>query len=501
MADPNGNATPADAVHDTGELDEAELRARASSGVRWLMYGRMAIQLVSLGYAMALARLLTPEEFGVYGLAFVVLQLGTFIDGLRVESAVVQLHRADDAALSSAAVIGFLFGTVVVGLVWLLAPQLAVALDADGIVVTILRVMVAVFFVRGLFLVNRALLRRRLLFRRQVLVDLAKVSLSGALAVYAAAQGFGVWSLVVYYVARTVIEAVGTVIAAPWVPASYPNSRATRDLLRFGLPASASEVLVYAQLNLGDLFIGRVHGAAPLGYYQQAFGLMNKPTAYFDEVMRRLALPVLSRKWHSGGELGSAFSQAVSVVTAAAAPAACAVALLAPELVRVFYGPQWEAAIPLLQILAPLGLLKVWQPLFSAVFQAQGRPAVEMAINLATVLVLSVLLVFAVGEPPSRAAASVVIAAAFYAVACQIVLLAWTGVGPLGFLKKFVAPAVGCLGMVGVVLALRPFLDSASDVASGAVLGVTVLVVYTILLRVLDPDLFQQALRWAFRRA
>src|SRR5690606_15009620 len=128
------------------------------------------------------------------------------------------------------------------------------------------------------------------------------------------------------------------------------------------------------------------------GFYQQAQALLNKPVAWFDDVVNRLAFPVMSRHWHMTGDIRRGYTRAFGIVTAAAAPAAAAAGLLAPELISVLYGPAWSASVPLLQILAPLGLLKVWQPLTSSAFRAVGRPSTELRVNIAVVAVLGLLL-------------------------------------------------------------------------------------------------------------
>jgi len=477
-----------------------ELKARTGEGVRWLMFGRIGVQIVSLGYAMALARLVTPAEFGVYGLAFVVLQFALYVDNMKVDSALVQARDASETALSSAAAFGALFAVAVATTIFLLAPTIAALLQSSEIA-KVMRVMSAAFVLRSFFLVNRTLMRRRLMFRSQAVVDLAKVALGGGFAVWAAANGWGVWALVAYFLGRTLVDCVGTIVVAPWRPSAAPTLPALTDLLRFGLPSSGSELLVYAQYNLADLAVGRWHGLAPLGFYQQAQALLNKPVAWFDDVVNRLAFPVMSRHWHLTGDIRRGYTRAFGIVTAAAAPAAMAAGLLAPELIAVLYGPAWAASIPLLQILAPLGLLKVWQPLTSSAFQAVGRPSAELQVNVAVVVILGVLLWLSRGHGARGAAFALVAAFTTHAVLSHFALRRFIGLRVQDVLGRLAAPTIGCAVMASVAWAIRLFALEQRPLVMLLFSGCAIVAAYFGVLRLVDKKLMADAFSWLTRRS
>lgn len=476
-----------------------QLKDSTGEGLRWLMFGRIGVQAVSIGYAMALARLVTPVEFGVYGVSFVVLQFVLQFDSLKVDAALVQAREATDESLSSAAVFALALSLAAATAFFLLAPAIAVIFQSSEVAAAI-RVMASVLVVRSLFVVNRALIRRRLMFRAQALIDLAKVLLGGAFAVWAAARGWGVWALVAYFLGRTIVECVGTIVAAPWVPRTAPTLGATRQLLRFGLPSSGSESLVYLQYYLADLAIGRWHGLAPLGFYQQAQSLLNKPVAWFDDVVNRLAFPVMARHWHMTGDIRRGYTRAFGIITAAAAPAAAAAGLLAPELIGVLYGPAWDSSVPLLEILAPLGVLKVWQPLISSAFQAVGRPSAELRVNIVVAVVLGVLLWLLRGFGARGAAFALVIAFATYSVLSHLALRAFVKLGLRKLVARLTAPFLGCVAMAIVAWSIRLVAPDFPNLAMLGVQGCAIIAAYAFTLRVFDPMLMGDALGWLTRR-
>lgn len=475
------------------------LRERTRSGVRWSVVGRLVVQVVSLGYAVVLARLLTPDDFGTYGIALVLIQLVLFADAFRLEAALIQSKDTTEGALSAAAVFAAGFGIVASLVVILLAATLGDFFRLSS-AAPLLVAMSGVYVLRSLFIVNRVLIRRRLLFGALVAIDVAKVAIGGVVAIILAARGAGAWALVGYFLSRVFVEMAGSMIAAPWRPRAWPDVRSLPALLRFGLPSSASELLVYAQLNLTDLFVGRYLGAAALGLYQQAFALMSKPVSYFDDVVNRLAFPLMARKWHASGNLASAYARSFAIVTAAAAPGATATAVLAPELIRVVYGPQWTGAIAILEVLAPLALLKVWQPVISAVFHARGRPMIEFVVNAVVVVLLALLLWASRGAPASTAALATVAAFAAAALAGHTIVTRWLGLRQGAALRMLAGPAVACAGMAAAGMAARQLLSKGGDLVVLVCAAVGMTAVYAVVLRAINRGLFEDAVSWVAHR-
>jgi len=475
--------------------DADGLLSRTATGVRWTVFGRVAIQVLGLGFAIALARLVTPEEFGVYGMAFVVLQLAMYVEAMRLEAAIVQARDVAPSDMTTVAVFGFVFGCTTATVFLLAAPLVGVVFDLPESVV-VLRVMSVVVVIRSIFLVHRALLKRRLLFRRQTIIDITTVLAGGSAAVAAAAAGWGVWALVVYLVVRVLVECAGTIIAAPWLPSASPSRRALKRLLRFGVPSSGSELLLYAQFNLTDIAVAGIYGSAPLGFFRQANALLSKPVAYFDDVVNRLAFPVMSRRWHATGDVGSGYLRAFAMMTAAAAPAAVAMALLAPELVGVFYGERWVAAVPLLQLLAPLALFRVWQPLTSAAFHALGQPFEEFRVNAGVVLGLAALLWFTRDLGINFTVLSLVAAFAIHAVATHTIVCRLVGIPWQRLAGRLVAPATGCLAMAAVALLGRFVVPDLPHGLTLLVLAPPVCASYVGVLHVVDRGLLAEARDW-----
>ena len=428
MADPAGN--------DDG-VGPDRLPSLARRGLRWVFWGRIALQVVSLGFAVVLARVLSPSAFGLYGLAFVVLQFVNQIEGLRIEAALVQVKSLDEEKLAGGWSFALLFGAAATAVLFLLAGPLS-ELFGQPELKQLLEIGSLVFVVRAVFLPARVRLRRSLRFKALTVVEILRIVPAGVVAILMAVAGYGAFALLGYYLIRELVGGIALlVISKRWV---WPSSsvRQARSLLSFGASSSASELVVFLLFNLPDLFVARFLGASPLGQYRQGVALVGRPVAFVDDILNKLAFPVLSRAWGDVAVVKAGFLNSIKILMALALPLLGLTYLLADEFVALLYGSQWKDAVPVVQVLAAIGIARILQPLNSAVFHASGAPQLELKINSVALVVLVASLWFA--HPTSIREVALVVAVAY-------VLLSLIGL-------HFAAKIVG-VSWVSLVRAMR----------------------------------------------
>lgn len=363
------------------------VQAGAGAGLRWVTFGRLALQLVGLGYMVALARLLDPAAYGVYGMAYVAVHLGLYLEAFKVEDALIQARAPGAAAWDAAWRFGLAWGAAAAVLLALTAPLVAWMFD-DPAATPLVQGMAGVFVVRALGLVHRARLRRALRFKAVVGVRLAGLLAGGTVGVGAALAGAGAWSLVAYMLVQEAVAAAGAWWAEPWRPGRRGSRADLARLMRFGGPATVNDVAMYAQFNLVQLVVGRVFGAAPLGLYRVGSALAQRPLAYVQENTSQVAFPVFARMAEAPERLRGAFLAAFHLWVLAVAPIVMLLVVFARDLVDVVYGAQWLAVVPLLPLLAGIQASTTLQGLVSRLLLARGRPRIDLVLHAGAVLLL-----------------------------------------------------------------------------------------------------------------
>jgi PST family polysaccharide transporter len=441
------------------ELSSEDLKEAAVSGVRWTTAARAASELVSLLSAIVLARLVAPSEFGeaVVPLIFVPLAVIFTFEG--VGSALVQRREIDHTHVEAAMLASLLTGTLLSAATFLLAGPVGGQLFGKASA-ELLRLVSPVFLLAGLGSVSRGLLWRQLDFRRVSMIEMASLSLGAISAVAMAVAGLAAEAIVLGALTATLVTAVLLLISVP-PPVPRFHRDALRDVMGFGLPASAAG-LTYVAVSNATLAVAAVRlSAAQVGFYWRAFQL---GVVYQDKVsgiMMRLAFPIYSRT-SDLDELRRFHERATRIHAAALLPLLSLLIVLAPDLVPWVFGERWAPAAGAVQILAVAGMIAAVLTGYPQILLAAGRPRALLGFNLVLLALYAVTSWIAAPYGLTALALTVVgvhvvMIVAVYGVLFQRLL----GI-PIGRLVSDLLPAVACsAGLLAAAVPLAGLLRNA----------------------------------------
>lgn len=356
-------------------------RERTLQALGWSVSGQLAAQSVRVGFGIALARLLSPQDFGLLAMILVLAQFAASIADFGLEEALV--HRRDLQERHRSSVF---WGTVLSGCVLSLATVAAapwIAAFYDVAAVRALAVLLAPFFVlRAIGTVPRALVARRLGFRTIARIDGTTAAIAGSCAVALAWQGLGAASLVVQLLATAAVESLLLLRASGWRPHADLQPAAIGELLGFGGWRVATRALGHWSLNVDQLLVGRLLGAGPLGVYTRASALVRSPVLYVSRPIARAMFPSLALIQHEPGRVRSAYLRSSGGGALATFPLCLGLFACAEPLVLGVLGAQWRETVPIVRILSAAGLIQSVTTLSSSVFLSQGRPGLHLLLNV-----------------------------------------------------------------------------------------------------------------------
>ena len=357
---------------------EVTLTQRTLQAGRWRsasLLAQLALQFVT---AVVLARLLPPADFGLAGLAMVVVGFVAVLADAGLGSALVYRRPLSSDDVRVAFTLSMAAAAALCLALFLLAPWLA-APFRHGSLAQILRVESPLFILTATGSVARALLRRRLDFRRLFIIDLTSYVAGYALvAVTLAALGLGVWSLVGAALAQAAVASALSLALAPHPVRPLLMVSEGRQLLGYGGADTLNSVVAYVGRAADTLVIGRWLGTVELGLYTRAFSLFAVPLSYLGTAMTSVLFPVMSEIQGDARRSRSGYLLGVQLMTMIAAPLCAGVVVAAPHLIVGLYGDRWRGAVLPLQILASAGTLRAVYHLGAAVTYASGNVMAEV---------------------------------------------------------------------------------------------------------------------------
>jgi len=381
----------------------ADLKRKSVVGGAAAVSAQGAKFVVQTATTMVLARLLSPQDFGLLGMVVVVTGfLGLFRDaGLGM--ATIQRLEVTHEQTSTLFWINVAVGVVLAALCAASAPLL-VAFYHEPRLYWVAVVLGATFMFNGLAAQHSALLQRGMRFVTQAKIDVLSLTVSSATGIVMALLGCRYWSLVGMAIASSIVGAAALLLAVSWVPGPPRLRCGIRSMLHFGGLATCNSFVVYLAWNAEKLLLGRFWGADALGVYGRAFQLVTLPVQQLNTSITGVAFPVLSRIQHDAKRLARSFLRGFSLLISATIPITITCALFAEEIVRIVLGAKWMAAAPIFRLLAPVAVVFAVANPFSWLVMSVGRIGRALSISASTTPLVIVGIVLGLSHGPKGVA-------------------------------------------------------------------------------------------------
>jgi len=330
----------------------------ASRALFWSFSNTAVSRLGTLGIGIVLARVLGPEEFGTYAVAFVALVAILSFNELGVSLAIVRWPGDPREIAPTVTTISIVSSAVFCIGGYFVAPWFAGMMGDPG-ATEVVRLLVLSVLVNGIVATPAAMLQREYRQGTRMIIDQANVWIGAVLSVTLALLGWGAMSLAVGRIAGTVVSAILFLVFSPLPYRLGFDRKQASALFSFGLPLAGASLIVFFAAYADQLLAGRLLGATMLGFYVLAFNLASWPVSIFSQPLRSVAPTAFSRLQHSQLEMNLAFRSILRVLVAAALPVCFFLAGAADPVIRFVYGDGWAPAAVALTWLALLAAFRI----------------------------------------------------------------------------------------------------------------------------------------------
>ncbi len=390
----------------SASAEEGTSPARSLGRGAALMAGNSwAKALLQLASLVVLGRILAPSDYGLLGMVVAITGVAALVGDLGLSLAALQAKTLPAQLKSNLFWINALVGVVTGTVLAAVAPLLVLFYGRPELLG--LTVLLAVGFpLNGIAVQFRVELNRRGEFGRIVVADVGGQFLGLVVAVVAALAGAGYWALGLQLTVAALASFLTLVALSGWRPGLPRRAGGLGGMLGFGLNTFGLQAVNYVSSNIDNVAVGRVLGAAALGFYSRAWTLVTLPMSQLVAPLTRVVLPALSRL--EGPELRDALFRLQGVVSYALLGVLSALASVAPSFLTVVLGGRWVSAAPILETLTigaafqALGYVYYWG------FLARARTGLLFLGELGgrIVMVVGILAVAHVGAVAVAAASS-----------------------------------------------------------------------------------------------
>ena len=380
---------PAAGSGEPGQGGEASSRALDRvmvRGIAWTGGARWLTQVVSWAVTLLVARLLSPADYGLVGMATVYIGLAAIVTEFGLGSAIVALRELDDEHLAQLGSLALLIGFVACAISAGVAPLLAMFYGTPALTVVVV-ILSTLFIVDSLRTIPVAVMTRALRFKHLALLDAGKALVSAAVTLSVALAGHGYWALVLGILVSSVMATIAAVIMSP-MRFAYPRLATIRSTLGFGTRLLVARLSWFGYSNADFIVAGRILGQSALGAYTYAWTLATLPGEKLMSMLWRVTPAMFSAAKHDIAGLRRYFLLLTEALALAACPAAIGMAMVAGDFVPLVLGAQWAGAVVPLQLLALYAGFQATTALLPHVLHVTNQVSLDSRTGIAALIVL-----------------------------------------------------------------------------------------------------------------
>lgn len=340
-------------------MQQESLKNKTKKGLAWSMIERFATQGVQFLFGIILARLLSPDDYGVIAMPLVFLAIAQCIIDSGFSTALIRKPELTEDDLSTAFYFNIGIGILCYAVLFFTSPLIADFYHTP-ILSSLLKVTALAVLFNPLCAVQQAILTRKIDFKTQAIVSLSGAVVSGIVGLYMAYNGFGVWSLVFQQVGGYIMRTILLWVLGKWKPKRKWSWESFHYLWGFGSKMLGSGLLDTIYNNIYPIVIGKYFSAQDLGNYTRAQQFSSLPSSNVTGVLQRVTFPVLSSIQNEDERLAKNYRKILKLSAFLVFPMMLMLSAIANPLVRILLTDKWIGCVILLQIIC---FQMMWYPI------------------------------------------------------------------------------------------------------------------------------------------
>ncbi|MCK5466094.1 lipopolysaccharide biosynthesis protein [Candidatus Parcubacteria bacterium] len=437
------------------ESTDGSLYQKTMRGGFWIFSLRVITRLLNLVKLIVLARLLSPSDFGLFGIALLSLSILETFSQTGFNRALIQKKGDISSYLDSVWTAGIIRGIIIAIILFFTSPYIAIFFDVPE-VVPILRTIGLVVIIKSFVNIAIIYFQKELEFKKYFQYQFLG-SLSSAVVTISVAIIFqSVWALVFGLLAGSLIRLLMSYRIDSYRPKIRIDLQKLKELWGFGKWVMGSSMLVFLITHGDDIFVGKLLGVTALGFYQFAYSISNAPATGITHVISKITFPAYSKLQDDIPRLRKAYLKVLSITTLFSFPIAGLIFILASDFTMIFLGEKWMPMVPAMQVLCLWGLIRSIGATTGPVFQAVGKPKIVTKLQLFVLILLMILIYpLAIKWGILGVATAVILSSMLPNIAIFVIITKLIRCKLFVFVKMIMLPLISSMGLVLSIVLLR----------------------------------------------
>ena len=357
------------------------LKNKAVHGAKWSFLDNIANLGVTFLVGLVLARLLTPEEYGIMAIIAIFIAISNTIIDSGFSNALIRKVHIERIDYNTVFFFNLVVSVVLYLLLFVAAPFISLFFK-EPILTDVLRVIGWVLVVNALGIIPRTILVRNIDFKTQTKVSVISSVASGVVGIGMALTGWGVWSLVWQQLARQMLNSLFLWLFCKWIPAWEFSMRSFKEMFGFGYKLLLSGLIDTIYKNIYYVVIGRCYSSAQLGQYTRAEQFNTIFSSNLTSVVQRVSYPVLSSIQEEPERLHEAYRRVIKLTMLVTFACMLGLAAVAKPLIIILIGEKWIPAVAFLQIICFSGMLYPLHAINLNILQVKGRSDLFLKLEI-----------------------------------------------------------------------------------------------------------------------
>ena len=462
------------------------LAEKAVRGGLWV-FGLRALSR-GLGFirTVVLARLLSPSDFGLFGIALLAISILETFSQTGMQAALIRKKSDIESYLDTAWTISVIRGVILFLILFISAPVIAVFFNSPQ-AITVIRVIAISTLISGFKNIGLLFFEKELEFKKLFVYELSGALVDVIMALVLAFLLQNVWALVWAGLAANFVRLFMSYFIQSYRPRFTFDKEKFRELFGFGRWVLGSSMLVFLVNQGDDIFVGKILGVSALGFYQMAYLISNLPATEITNVISQITFPTYSKIQNDFQKLKKAYLEIFKTTMFISFPIAGGIFVLGSDFTVLFLGDRWMPMVTAMQVLALWGLIRSSGGLAAPLFNAINRPDIPTKLSLIKLILLALLIYpLTIKWGILGTALAVLINALLINPIAHYISIRMVGGKSIDILKIISGPAISTLIMICTIEVLKKWFELTPKLAIFIALVIIGIAIYLICLSLLE---------------
>lgn len=362
-------------------MAEQSLKDKTVKGVAWSGIDNVAQFGVSFLVSIVLARLLSPDDYGLIGIIAIFTAVCQALINGGFTTALIRKKDATDDDYNTSFIVNFGMSSVLYAVIFIYSPLIAIFFERQELIL-LTRVASLGMIIGALALVQQTRLTKRLDFKTQTKITITASILSGVIGIGMALWGFGVWALVAQQLVSQAFRTIMLWFVNKWIPSLRFSSTSFHELFGFGWKIMLSNLIDTVWKELYQVVVGKFYSPAALGQYTRAYQFSRLFSSNFTNVVQRVTFPVLSNLQDEKTRMLSAYRRIIKTSVFITAISMFFLGAISEPLLYCLIGPKWQEAATYLPLICIAGSTYPLHAINLNMLEVQGRSDLFLGLEV-----------------------------------------------------------------------------------------------------------------------